>query len=69
MVDAAGWLFIVGIVLFSGSLYLVAATGRDELRSLLPGIGGVALLAGWAALLVGALRPATTDHPTAGIET
>jgi uncharacterized membrane protein YgdD (TMEM256/DUF423 family) len=69
LVDAAGWLLLAGIVLFSGSLYLVAVTGRDELRSLLPGVGGVALVAGWAALLIAPLRPPATGRPTAGTET
>lgn len=58
LVDVAGWLLIAGVVLFSGTLYLVAATGQDGLRSLLPGVGGLALIAGWAALLIAVLRPA-----------
>jgi uncharacterized membrane protein YgdD (TMEM256/DUF423 family) len=48
---AAGWLFVTGIVLFSGSLYLLAVTGVTVLGAITP-IGGVAFLAGWAALIV-----------------
>jgi uncharacterized membrane protein YgdD (TMEM256/DUF423 family) len=46
---AAGWLFVAGIVLFSGSLYLLAITGVTVLGAITP-IGGVAFLAGWALL-------------------
>ncbi|MDB4948965.1 MAG: hypothetical protein JWM27_1614 [Gemmatimonadetes bacterium] len=46
---AAGWLFIGGTVLFSGSLYLLAVTGVRWLGAVTP-LGGVAFLAGWLAL-------------------
>jgi len=49
---AAGWLFVAGIVLFSGSLYALSLTGK---RSWVTPIGGVCLVLGWAALLVVAL--------------
>ncbi|MEJ7597079.1 MAG: DUF423 domain-containing protein [Kofleriaceae bacterium] len=42
----AGWLFQAGIVLFTGSLYLLAATDVKVLGAITP-IGGVAFLAGW----------------------
>ena len=45
----AGWLFIAGIVLFSGSLYLLAVTNTRWLGAITP-LGGVAFIAGWAAL-------------------
>jgi uncharacterized membrane protein YgdD (TMEM256/DUF423 family) len=45
----AGWLFIVGIVLFSGSLYLLSITGVRWLGAITP-LGGVAFLAGWLLL-------------------
>jgi len=51
---AAGWLFVVGIVIFSGSLYLLAVTGVTILGAITP-IGGVAFLAGWACLALAAL--------------
>jgi uncharacterized membrane protein YgdD (TMEM256/DUF423 family) len=45
----AGWFFSAGIVLFSGSLYLLALTGTRSLGAITP-IGGVAFIAGWACL-------------------
>ena len=51
---AAGWLFVGGIVLFSGSLYVLAVTGVTALGAITP-IGGVAFLAGWAALAMAGL--------------
>jgi uncharacterized membrane protein YgdD (TMEM256/DUF423 family) len=46
---AAGWLFVAGIVIFSGSLYLLALTGTRWLGAITP-LGGLAFLAGWLAL-------------------
>lgn len=46
---AAGWLFIAGTVLFSGSLYALAVTGVRTLGAITP-LGGVCFLAGWVAL-------------------
>ena len=51
----SGWLFIVGVVLFSGSLYALALTGIRPLGAITP-FGGVALIAGWISLAVGARR-------------
>ena len=45
----AGWLFVVGIVVFSGSLYLLSFTGVRWLGAITP-IGGVAFLLGWLCL-------------------
>lgn len=45
----AGWLFVVGTVLFSGSLYALALTGTRWLGAITP-LGGVAFLAGWLCL-------------------
>ena len=53
-IAAAGWLFVAGIVLFSGSLYLLAVTGVTILGAVTP-FGGVAFLAGWAALAIASL--------------
>lgn len=47
---AAGWLFAGGIVLFSGSLYALAMTGRRAWGAVTP-FGGACLLLGWAMLL------------------
>jgi uncharacterized membrane protein YgdD (TMEM256/DUF423 family) len=51
----AGWLFIVGIVLFSGSLYILSVTGIRFLGIITP-FGGVALILGWLALAWGVWR-------------
>jgi uncharacterized membrane protein YgdD (TMEM256/DUF423 family) len=50
----AGWSFIAGMVLFSGSLYLLAVTGITVLGAITP-IGGVAFLLGWACLAIAML--------------
>ncbi len=50
----AGWLFVVGIVLFSGSLYALVYTGNRKLGAITP-IGGLAFIAGWIVLAVGVL--------------
>ncbi|MET0919085.1 MAG: DUF423 domain-containing protein [Burkholderiales bacterium] len=52
---AAAWLLAAGIVLFSGSLYLLAFTGVRGLGAVTP-IGGAAFLAAWAALAWAAWR-------------
>jgi uncharacterized membrane protein YgdD (TMEM256/DUF423 family) len=51
----AGWLFLAGTVLFSGSLYALALTGVRWLGAITP-LGGVAFLAGWLCLAWGASR-------------
>jgi uncharacterized membrane protein YgdD (TMEM256/DUF423 family) len=48
----SGWLFVAGTVLFSGSLYLLVLTDTRWLGAITP-IGGIAFLAGWAALAAG----------------
>jgi len=48
-VSAAGWLFVAGTVIFSGSLYTLALTGQRWLGAVTP-LGGLAFLAGWAVL-------------------
>ncbi|HKM56870.1 MAG TPA: DUF423 domain-containing protein [Isosphaeraceae bacterium] len=52
-VNVAGWAFLIGSVIFSGSLYLLAVTGLRWLGGITP-IGGAAILVGWAALAVAA---------------
>lgn len=54
-VPAAGWAFVVGIVVFSGSLYALVLSGQRWLGAVTP-LGGIALIAGWALLLWAALR-------------
>ena len=46
---AAGWLFVAGTVVFSGSLYVLALSGVRWLGAITP-IGGVAFIAGWLSL-------------------
>lgn len=54
-VQLAGWAFVAGIVLFSGSLYAMAFTGVRVLGAITP-IGGVAFIIGWGALAWVAVR-------------
>jgi len=49
LVTIGGWLFVVGIALFSGSLYLMSLTGLRWLGAITP-LGGLAFLAGWLCL-------------------
>jgi uncharacterized membrane protein YgdD (TMEM256/DUF423 family) len=51
----AGWLFVAGIILFSGSLYGLALLDVRILGAITP-LGGVALIAGWLCLLLAAWR-------------
>jgi len=48
--ELIGWLFIAGILLFSGSLYLLAFTQKSWLGAITP-LGGIAFLAGWGFLI------------------
>lgn len=50
----AGGLFVAGILLFSGSLYVLALTGRRAWGAVTP-FGGACLVLGWAALLLAAV--------------
>ena len=51
----AGWLMVIGIVLFSGSLYALSLTGVRWLGAITP-LGGAAFIAAWAVVACGALR-------------
>jgi len=53
--DIAGWCFLAGILIFSGLCYALALGGPKYLGAIVP-IGGVAFIAGWIALAVGALK-------------
>jgi uncharacterized membrane protein YgdD (TMEM256/DUF423 family) len=57
----AGWLFVAGTLLFSGSLYLMALTGVRWLGAITP-LGGAAWIAGWA-MLAASFRPVTPPPP------
>ena len=50
-VNASGWLFFAGIVLFSGSLYALSLSGVRWLGAITP-LGGLCFLAGWAWLVI-----------------
>ncbi|WP_101758556.1 DUF423 domain-containing protein [Oceanicoccus sp. KOV_DT_Chl] len=51
LLNWSGCLFIVGMIIFSGSLYLLALTGIKWLGAITP-LGGVAMIAGWLSLAV-----------------
>jgi uncharacterized membrane protein YgdD (TMEM256/DUF423 family) len=53
--QVAGYCFLGGIVLFSGSLYAMTLTGLKVLGAVTP-LGGLGFLAGWAALIIAAVR-------------
>jgi uncharacterized membrane protein YgdD (TMEM256/DUF423 family) len=55
LTTSAGWLFVVGTLLFSGSLYALSLTGIRWLGAITP-LGGLAFLAGWACLAWAALQ-------------
>jgi uncharacterized membrane protein YgdD (TMEM256/DUF423 family) len=51
----AGYLILAGIIIFSGSLYVLSLTGIGILGAITP-IGGVAFIAGWVMLIVAAVK-------------
>lgn len=51
----AAWLFLVGILIFSGSLYVMSLTGITWLGAITP-LGGVGFIAGWGLLFWGASK-------------
>ena len=53
MLVAAGWTFIIGILIFSGSLYVLSLNDVKILGAITP-IGGAAFIAGWSALAIAA---------------
>jgi len=54
-INVAGWLFIAGTIIFSGSLYLLSLTGFRWLGAITP-VGGLAFLIGWIILAWGVWR-------------
>jgi uncharacterized membrane protein YgdD (TMEM256/DUF423 family) len=54
-VSVAGWAFVIGTLLFSGSLYVLGITGSRALVWFTP-LGGLGFLLGWGALFWAALR-------------
>jgi uncharacterized membrane protein YgdD (TMEM256/DUF423 family) len=55
LTSRAGWSFILGTILFSGSLYLMSLTGMKWLGAITP-LGGLLFLVGWLLLAVGAWK-------------
>jgi len=55
LTTTAGWLFVIGTLIFSGSLYLLSLTGLRWLGAITP-LGGVAFIGGWLLLAVAAWR-------------
>ena len=53
--QVAGFAFLFGIALFSGSLYAMTLSGVRALGAITP-LGGLGFLVGWAAVLIAALR-------------
>ena len=51
----SAWMFLLGIILFSGSLYIMAIFNTTQVVLITP-IGGVFLLTGWSLLFYGALK-------------
>jgi uncharacterized membrane protein YgdD (TMEM256/DUF423 family) len=49
MLKSSGWLFLLGILVFCGSLYLLSVTGVRWLGAITP-LGGLAFIGGWACL-------------------
>jgi uncharacterized membrane protein YgdD (TMEM256/DUF423 family) len=52
LITASGWLFVIGTILFSGSLYALSVSGMRGLGLITP-FGGVAFLVGWACMAWG----------------
>lgn len=55
LMTVGGWLFVVGTLFFSGSLYQLSLSGTKWLGVITP-IGGVILMAGWLCVAIGALK-------------
>lgn len=55
LIRAAGWLFVSGIVIFSGSLYALVFTGNRMLGAVTP-IGGLAFIIAWILLAFAVFR-------------
>lgn len=58
LVKAAGWMLLLGVVLFSGSLYALVLTGTKPLGIITP-FGGIAFLMGWLLLAIAAWQHST----------
>ncbi len=54
LLSIAGWLFVAGILLFSGSLYLLVFSGKRFWGAITP-LGGLCFIAGWLCLALSAI--------------
>ncbi|TKB62357.1 MAG: DUF423 domain-containing protein [Nitrospira sp.] len=61
--EKSGWLFLIGILLFSGSLYMVSLAGIRWMGAVTP-IGGLAFMTGWLLLAWGVWRDARARSVT-----
>jgi uncharacterized membrane protein YgdD (TMEM256/DUF423 family) len=61
-IGMGGWMFIVGIVVFSGSLYLLSTTGARWLGAITP-LGGIAFLTGWGLLAAAGIHSVGQQVP------
>lgn len=72
LLTAAGWLFFTGILLFSGSLYLLAMSELLQLNTSVLGpvtpIGGVAFIAGWACFVLATFQKNEKSYRRKGSE-
>jgi uncharacterized membrane protein YgdD (TMEM256/DUF423 family) len=59
--NLAGWSFVGGVALFSGSLYVMTVTGQTKLGAITP-LGGLLFLVGWGAVMVAGFRLGTGGH-------
>lgn len=55
MLRRAGWAFVIGAIIFSGSLYAMAL-GAPRAFGVITPLGGVSFLAGWALIVIAAAR-------------
>ncbi|MBX3443919.1 MAG: DUF423 domain-containing protein [Planctomyces sp.] len=60
--NLAAWCFLLGTLLFSGSLYALTLTGHRKLGMITP-IGGVLFIVGWIALAFAGLRTTDGEEP------
>ena len=55
LIKWSGWVMFAGIVLFSGSLYILSLSGMTRFGAVTP-LGGVAFIAAWVLLVIGVLK-------------
>ncbi len=55
LTQLSGWLFTIGILIFSGTLYILAISGMKWLGAITP-LGGLAFILGWCCLAWSAAR-------------